>query len=458
MLQKNLNDIAKMVLGEILLPDSQTISIKGVSIDSRTTKQGNLFIPIIRNDDGHKYVLNAVGNGAVASLWQKNHPNPPLNIPLIIVEDTFIALHALARAYRTELNAIIIGITGSNGKTTTKDMISSILSTTFKVHKTNGNLNGQYGLPLTLLETKKDIEVVVLEMGISYLGEMERLASIAQPNVAVLTMIGESHISNFGSRENITQAKLQITNGLLENSAIVFNGDEELLEEGIKKLNFNESVKLIRFGLRNHNEYFTTSISALSDSTTFVLNGHSFRFPLIGAHNVNNALASIAVAEHLGVTKENITKGLNELEITGMRMEKSRTKSGFIIINDAWNASPTSMKSAIETFQRLSEYNQKILVLGDMFELGENEIQFHQEIGRLLDPRYISYVFTVGKLAEYIASEARGVFPQGRVVAFHQKEEIVKAVESIIQTNSVVLVKGSRGMKLEEVVEQLKEI
>ncbi|WP_036708656.1 UDP-N-acetylmuramoyl-tripeptide--D-alanyl-D-alanine ligase [Paenibacillus pinihumi] len=455
MIQKNLNDIAKMVSGKVWLPDSQTIIINGVSIDSKTTQQGNLFIPIIRNDDGHKYILHAIGNGAVASLWQSNHPNPPPKIPLIIVEDTFIALQALAKAYRTELNAIIIGITGSNGKTTTKDMMSSILSTTFKVHKTKGNLNGQYGLPLTLLETSQDAEVVVLEMGISYPGEMERLAGIAGPDVVVLTMIGESHISNFGSRENIAQAKLQITNGLPENSVLVFNGDEELLEEGVKKLHFHESVKFIRFGTANQNDYFADSISVLSDRTTFVLNDHPYSFPLLGAHHVNNALASIAVAQHLGVTSDNITKGLKELEITGMRMEKSKAKSGFTIINDAWNASPTSMRSAIETFQKLSEYNQKIVVLGDMLELGENETRFHQEIGRLLDPRCVDYVFTVGKLAEFIALEASGVFPKGHVTAFRQKEEIAKAIELIIQPNSIVLVKGSRGLKLEEVVEQL---
>jgi UDP-N-acetylmuramoyl-tripeptide--D-alanyl-D-alanine ligase len=337
-------------------------------------------------------------------------------------------------------------------------MISSILGTTFKVQKTEGNLNGQYGLPLTLLAIDEDTEVVVLEMGISYPDEMDQLASIAQPNVAVVTMIGESHISNFGSREKIADAKLRITNGLSETNAIVFNGDEPLLEKGIKKLNLPESVRLIRFGLSSTNDYVATSLCSMSDNTTFTSNGHAYSFPLIGVHNVNNALASIAVAEYLGVGIENVSKGLNELKITGMRMEKTNSQSGVTIINDAWNASPTSMESAIETFHELAGYSQKILVLGDMFELGENEIQFHQEIGRLLDPKYVNYVFTIGKLAEYIAFEAKEVFPQGHVKAVHRKEEIFKAVDSIIQSNSVVLVKGSRGMKLEEVVEQLKNI
>ncbi|WP_251557807.1 UDP-N-acetylmuramoyl-tripeptide--D-alanyl-D-alanine ligase [Paenibacillus pasadenensis] len=458
MIQKNLNDIAHIVSGEVSSPDSQTLFVKGVSIDSRTIKAGQLFIPIVRIDNGHNYVSNAVNNGAIASLWQKNHPNPPPNVPLIMVEDTFVALQTLAKAYRTELNAIVIGITGSNGKTTAKDMISSVLGNAYRVHKTQGNLNGQYGLPLTLLDATVDTEIFVLEMGISLPGEMERIANIARPDVVVVTMIGESHISNFGSRKSIAQEKLQIANHLTGDGAIIFNGDERLLEEGIQKFNLLESVKRIRFGLSESNDYMASSISATSDHTGFYLNGLFYRFPLIGTHNVNNALAAIAVAEHLGVTNENIQIGLLELELTGMRMEKSISNSGFAIINDAWNASPTSMKSAIETFQNLSEYNQKILVLGDMFELGENEVHFHLEIGRSIDPENVDYIFTIGKLAEHIALEAQPIFPQGHVRAFQQKAEVVKAVESVVKPNAVVLVKGSRGMRLEEVVEQLKSL
>lgn len=203
--------------------------MQGVCIDSKKIKEGNLFVPIIRVKDGHDYVKEAIDNGAVASLWKKSYGTPPKGIPIIFVDDTLFALQQLAQFYRKGLDVKVIGITGSNGKTTVKDIISTILSTTHRVHKTKGNFNSQIGLPLTILEMKRDTEFLILEMGMSEKGQIRNLSQIAQPDVAIITMIGQSHLETLGSREEISKAKLEIIDGLKEEGLLLYNGDETLL-------------------------------------------------------------------------------------------------------------------------------------------------------------------------------------------------------------------------------------
>lgn len=457
MIIKSLKDIQKMMSGEGLETQFDSLLVEGVSIDSRTVKKGNLYIPIVRIKDGHKYVREAIKNGAIASLWDKNHPNPPNDIPLIFVDNTLTALQSLASSYRKQLPIKVIGITGSNGKTTTKDMANSIVSTTFKVHKTKGNFNSQIGLPLTILEVSEDDEVVVLEMGMSERGQIERLSKIAQPDIAIITMIGLSHIAILGSREEIANAKLEIVAGLKDNGLLIYNGDEPLLQK-VKKTKGNRLIRFITFGETKGNNLYPFSAYANSEEIQLVINHKdtpTYTIPLMGKHNIYNALASIAVGIELGIKEDSIVKGLKELTITEMRMQKLHSSRGFTIINDAWNSSPNSVQAAIETFQDLSGYNKKLLVLGDMLELGENEEEYHKDIGRLIDPNKIDFLFTYGPLSEFISNEALKNLGNERVRSFTNKDEIVNKIINIAKSNDIVLVKGSRGMALEEVVNKL---
>ncbi|MDQ0888919.1 UDP-N-acetylmuramoyl-tripeptide--D-alanyl-D-alanine ligase [Paenibacillus sp. V4I9] len=450
MIRRTLKEIEQMALGNGLDIKFYDIDVQGISIDSRTIAPGNMFVPIVRDKDGHDYIKEAIQNGAIAAFWQNDHPYPPCDIPLIFFDDCLIALQLLAKSYRNQLSIKVVAITGSNGKTTTKDMVTSILETTYRVHKTKGNLNSQIGLPLTLLEIQEHTEVAVLEMGMSERGQIERLSQIAEPDIAVITMIGLSHLGSLGSREEIAAAKLEISKGLKSNGVLILNGDEPLL-----KVDFN---RIIHFGANDSNDYFVNSIKQEPEKTLFLTNQSTKQYciPMIGKHNVLNALASIVVSEQLLVSEELIKRGLEELKMTGMRMEQVKSKDGFTLINDAWNASPVSMIAAIETFEALVGYSRKFLILGDMLELGDREKDFHKEIGQMIDPSKIDYVFTIGDLGKEIAVEAKKKFKDdSRVKAFQDKNAVTQEIRSLASPQDVILVKGSRGMKLEEIVLEL---
>lgn len=457
MIKKTLTEIEKMTFGVKLDPQYKDVVIEGVSIDTRTIVPGNLYIPIIGETfNGHEFVDAAIGNGATAVLWGMNETNPPTGVPIIFVDDTLLALQNLAKSYRDELSIKVVGITGSNGKTTTKDMVTAVLSTTYRVHKTAGNLNNHIGLPLTILHLDKDTEVAVLEMGMSAFGEIEFLTKLARPDVAIITNIGESHMQDLGSRDGIAKAKLEIVEGLSNSGMLIYDGDEPLLTDKVKRMNISSHT----FGSNEENDFFPTNIKLESSGTYFSINkneGREFYIPVLGQHNVNNAMAAMAVALQFGLSWEQIENGLKNSKITNMRLELIEGKNGLKLINDAYNASPTSMRAAIKLIMELKGYNKKIVILADMLELGENEVLYHEEMGKLLDPTKIDYVFTFGKLGEYIAKGAIDRFPEGRVKAYLNKEELMTDLGEIVNEGDVVLLKGSRGMKLEEIVEAFKK-
>ncbi|WP_284646184.1 UDP-N-acetylmuramoyl-tripeptide--D-alanyl-D-alanine ligase [Paenibacillus silviterrae] len=455
MISHKLKVIEQMVEGNGLSGEYEELLILGVSIDSRSVQSGNLFIPIIRQLEGHDYVEEAITKGAMASLWQKDHPNPPVHLPLIYVDDCLESLQMLAANYRKELPIKVIGITGSNGKTTTKDMISSVLETKYRVHKTVGNLNSQIGLPLTILEIDKSTEVAVVEMGMSERGQMGRLSLIAKPDIAVITMIGVSHLSSLGSREEIAAAKLEIIDGLQDNGILIYNGDEPLLTNRVKSTKNEKPICTTTFGHGEDNDFYFTNKVTQQEGSLFTVEDNNFFIPLLGAHNVINAVATIAVATKMGLSPTEIDMGFQSLRVTSMRMEKILSTLGFTIINDAWNASPISMSAAIKTFEELTGYSRKHLVLGDMLELGEQEQEFHRDIGRMIDPVKIDFVYTVGKLSKYIASEAEKRFPVGGVQAFNDKKELAQVLKNRVLPNDAIMLKGSRGVQLESVLPNL---
>ncbi|HLO10879.1 MAG TPA: UDP-N-acetylmuramoyl-tripeptide--D-alanyl-D-alanine ligase [Pseudoneobacillus sp.] len=457
MIQKTVKELTSMIS---VLNDYRSFEnekIKGICIDTRKLEKGNLFVPFIgENTDGHQFVAEAIEKGAAAALWQKGVPNPPLHLPILVVEDTLVALQELAKSYRNQLNLKVIGITGSNGKTTTKDMVTNLLSLQYKVQKTEGNYNNHIGLPFTILQLKEETEMAVLEMGMSGRGEIDFLSKLANPDAVIITNIGESHLLDLGSREGIAEAKLEILNGLKKNGYIVYFGDEPLLKEKFDL--YNGEATIHTFGKSEGNTIYPTEITSSNNGSYFKVNhfDEEFYLPVLGTHNIMNALSAMLMAKHFQIPFSMLNEGFKSLKLTNMRMELVKGNNGENIINDAYNASPTSMKAAIELVSNLPGYSQKILVLGDMLELGPKEEEFHYEIGKSLEPEKINYVFTYGNLSNQIARGAKESLSENQVYTFSDKQSLIEALKKRTNPETLVLVKASRGMKLEEVVTGLQ--
>lgn len=444
-----LSHIEKVIHGWGLAEKDYNLEIYGVTTDSRAVIKGNLFFPLVGEKfNGHEFVSSALENGASAIVWQESEANPPKDVPVIFVKDTLRALQLLAEAYLNEVKPKVVGITGSNGKTTTKDMVTAVLETTYKVHKTKGNFNNHIGLPLTVLNMEETTEIAILEMGMSGKGEIELLSKIAKPDVAIITNIGEAHLMDLGSREGIADAKLEIVKGLKEDGVLIYHGDEPLLEERVHAL----PIRTITFGERSQNDFVATNMKQAINGTSFQVNNVEYTIPVLGKHNVQNALAAYAVAKHFKVQEDAMIQGFSQLKVTGMRLELIETEQGVSVINDAYNASPSSMRAAINLLVDLDGFNQKIVVLGDMLELGEAEKEYHYQIGASIDSAKIDHVFTYGSLGKEIARGAEEKFSPDVIHHFDDKNALIKQLKSYLQPKDIVLIKASRGMRLEEVV------
>ncbi|WP_054027963.1 UDP-N-acetylmuramoyl-tripeptide--D-alanyl-D-alanine ligase [Bacillus sp. FJAT-28004] len=469
MIKRTIKQIAEMS-GAKWNGNNADLNITGVTTDSRQAAAGQLFVPLVGElFDGHAYLEQAIANGAVAALWQKGREVPATleGVPLLIVGDTLVALQRLATAYRSELVTRVVGITGSNGKTTTKDMAAAILGTSYKVHKTEGNLNNHIGLPLTVLQLDEDTEVAVLEMGMSGFGEIELLTKIAQPDAAIITNIGDAHLLHLGSRAGIAKAKLEIALGLSEDGLLLFNGDEPLLEAELERSILPAGIVRRTFGLAQQNEWSATDIIIESEAVTFtaVYNGTAsglgtVRIPVPGQHNVSNALAAIAIGRFFGVPAAKIIEGLSNLKLTGMRIQPVRAFNGAMILNDAYNANPTAVRAAIDLVEQLDGYSRKWIVLGDMLELGPEEQALHFEIGAYITPSKADTVLTFGPLAKHIAEGVKSRFPNAAakdaIKHFEDKEELALWLRGQMQPTDIVLIKGSRGMQMEQIVQALE--
>ncbi|MGG3282817.1 UDP-N-acetylmuramoyl-tripeptide--D-alanyl-D-alanine ligase [Paenibacillus solani] len=463
MIHISLQSIADMCGGTLLRNQDNQILIQGVSTDSRTIQPGNLFVPLVGDHfDGHAFAESVLAAGAGAALWQRDHEPIP-DLPLILVDDTLAALQALAAAYLSKSSAKVIGITGSNGKTTVKDMVSALLETTYKVHKTQGNFNNHIGLPLTVLAMKEDTDIIVLEMGMSGRHEIELLSSIARPDVTVITNIGEAHMLQLGSREEIARAKLEIISSMKPGGMLIYHGDEPLIRQVLAEESTvkPEKLQIFTFGNQDTNDDYPTGLMFHARGVIFTSKRHAgegFNLPLLGRHNVVNALAAMAVADHLGIGDEAIRSGFASLKLSSMRIEAVETDFGVTVLNDAYNSSPTAVKAAIDVLGDMKGYNRRIAVLGDMLELGQQEADFHAEIGDYLSPEHADIVFTYGPLSLHTARKAEEKFPEGTVFSFTDKEQLIEAVLKQVTAKDIVLVKASRGMRLENVVDALKSL
>ncbi len=432
--------------------------VTGVSIDTRTIEQGDLFIPF-RGEavNGHRFVEQAFEKGAAAALWMNDEPNPPQHLPLIFVDNPEIALQEMAKGYRNEHRATFIGITGSNGKTSSKDILASALAPYYKVQKTIGNFNNQLGLPITILQLDEDTEISVLEMGMSGFGEIEFLTKLARPHYAIITNIGEAHMQDLGSREGIAQAKFEIIQGLDDNGVLFFDGDEPLLQNLIKK---QPTLRTQSVGFTQGLDLVASNIVANAEGSRFHVEGAidgDFFISVLGEHQVKNTLNAMLVSKALGLTDEQIRAALKQVVLTDMRMQLIPV-GDVLFINDAYNAAPTSMHAAVQFVNQTSIRGDKWLVLGDMLELGDDEQQMHEEIAQHIDADVVSYVCLYGPRMKWLYEKLQGQFNSELLV--YSETDYAPIIETIKQhatEDTLILVKGSRGMKLETIIQNVAQ-
>ena len=435
-----------------------TATVEKVDTDSRNIHPGALFIPLQgERFDGHAFINDALEAGAAGCLLSRERSSYLSGKFYIKVANTQRALRDLARWYKSRFDIPFIGITGSVGKTTTKDMVAAVLGERYKVLKTEGNFNNEVGLPLTLLRLNQTHEICVLEMGMNHFGEIEYLSAIVEPDAAVITNIGDSHIENLGSRENILKAKCEIFSHMKPGGLVVLNGDDELLNTLRGKLDF----PTVWCGKGEGLDYRANSMesdgeSLLRCSMTTPAGTCDVEIPALGAHMIYPALTAAAIGERFGLTREEIVNGIRRFAPTKMRMNILRRGDNITILNDAYNANPQSMRAALEALST-SKGSPKIAVLGDMFELGPLAPTLHAGVGERAAKSGIDCLVCAGELAKHIAdaAEAAGMT---EVYWRPNKKEALTVLEQVVKPNCTVLVKASRGMAFEEIAEFLKTI
>ena len=436
--------------------EAKEYTVTGVEIDSRRVKAGDLFVAIPGEKvDGHKFIPDVLKKGAYALSQQ----SLDVDGAYILVEDTVTAMKRLARFYRSTLDVKVVGITGSVGKTSTKEMIASVLDTKFRVHKTQGNFNNGIGLPLTIFQIEKEHQVAVLEMGISEFGEMHELADMAQPDIMVITNIDLCHLENLKTRDGILKAKTESFAHLKPDGVVILNGDDD-------KLSTVEQVagrKPVFYGIKGRNLCET---SVCADAVTeHGLEGMTAEFhtpqgdmevfiPIPGEHNVYNALAATCVAEQLGLSMDEIKCGIAAASTISGRTNLIHTK-GMTVIDDCYNANPVSMKASLDVLSKAG--GRKIAVLGDMGELGEDEKQLHYEVGTYAGTLPIDLLFCVGTLSGKLAEGAKKQNPALTVKHYATREEMTEELLATVKEGDTVLVKASHFMEFPKVVAALTQ-
>lgn len=455
------DEIVKAVSGRLISGDLNTI-IQNVCTDSRKIEQHSLFVPIVgANFDGHDFVDASVEAGANATLIEKGKIEQASkaienNAVVIEVDDTIRALGAIAKYYRNKFDILVTGITGSVGKTTTKEMISCVMEQQYQVLKTAGNFNNEIGLPITLFRLEPKHEAAVIEMGMSNLGEIDRLTRIATPQMAVITNVGASHIESLGSRENILRAKLEILNGMDDDGVAIINIDDNLLAGAVPFLN----KKVVTFGFDESADIMATNARIFDNrEVRFDLKylGQSYEIivPTLGLHNVYNALAAVAVGIEANISIDKIIAGIANYKMQGFRLNVVE-HNGVTVIKDFYNASPQSMKSSLDVLRDYDTNGKQIALLGDMYELGEWTVKSHQDVGRWAAETNVDYLICVGKYADYIAEGAlKAGLEAQKIMCVETNDEAANCLKAVMKLHDVVLIKASRAGKLEEVYERV---
>ena len=426
-----------------------------VVTDTRLVKKGVLFVALIGEKfDGHDFIQTAIEKGAAGVVVSRNYSETELrDLPITVIqaEDTLKAYQLLAKVYRRRFSIPVIAITGSNGKTTTKDFTAAVLSANFNVLKTEANFNNEIGLPKTLLQLQANHQVAVVEMGMRGFGQIAELAEIAQPTIGIVTNVGETHMEILGSLANIAKAKAELVEHLDENSVAILNADNSFVAAMQSKV----KGKCITFGIDKPSDLKAGHIKTVHKNCTefdctFKGQSYSFVLPIVGRHNVYNVLAALAVGFTLGLSAVEMQKGLTGFAATKMRFEIQQVGL-YQVINDAYNASPMSMKAALETLADVAA-RRKIAVLGDMLELGSVSVAAHKNIGKLVADQKIDALITFGDMAAHIAQEARTAGVQ-LVYTCKSHAEAGIALKEILQPEDTILFKGSRGMQMEKIID-----
>jgi UDP-N-acetylmuramoyl-tripeptide--D-alanyl-D-alanine ligase len=441
--------------GGTLLVGNPVQIITSFHFDTRQLTSGSLFIALTGAErDGHQFLQEAQKQGAKAALISnQSYINEELGLSFILVDDTKKGFADIARYYRNTLHIPIIAVTGSNGKTTTKDIIAHVLGYKKNVFKTYKNFNNHLGVPLSLLQINPEQEIAVLEMGMNHAGEIDFLASVSRPDISVITNVTDAHIEYLGSRENIAKAKGELLPHTSKNGFAILNGDNPY----VRSISHLNPGKTYFYQLNQQADIYATDIKTTDSGTDFTVHIGNDRFacsiPVFGTHNVSNVLPAIFIARHFGYDAKDITASLLTLAISPMRFELVRHTGDAVIINDAYNASPTSMKSSIHTFADILPAFHKILVLGDMYELGDNSDDFHREIGTYINqfPMFEMLV-TIGEKSRLISERAK--LPSRH---FTSKPEAIRFLSGFTDEKHAFLFKASRGMRLEEIVSGLIE-
>ena len=453
----------KLTVGELIEATGGTLlcgdtaqPVCSITTDSRKATPGALFIPLRgENFDGHDYIGAAFEKGAALSLSARP-VEPVAGKTIISVEDTSKALADIARFYLKKYRVPVVGITGSVGKTTTKDMIYSVLNQQYNVLKTQGNFNNEIGLPLTVFRLEREQDMAVLEMGMSAFGEIHHLVDIARPDVAVITNIGMSHIENLGSQEGIFQAKMEICDYFTKDHTLIVNGDDKFLWT----VRGREAFEVVTFGIENKDcDVVAEAVENLGiDGSRFQVELDGSRYevciPTPGVHNIYNALAAICVGRRYGVPMEQIIRGIAQFRLTEMRLSVEQAH-GITIINDCYNASPDSIRAALKVLGSV-EAARKVAVLGDMLELGEFAKNAHYELGGEVEKNGTDVLLTAGKNAEHLAIGARDAGLEA-VYSYKTTEELAEQIKRYVKAGDVVLVKASRGMHFEKICEQIRK-
>lgn len=429
------------------------VRFQGICTDTRMVQPGNLFIALIgERFDGHEFVKQALAKGAAGVVISKKPAEMPAGAVAVMVGNTLKALQDIAQFHRRRFSIPVIAITGSNGKTTTKDLTAAILASKLTVLKTEANFNNEIGLPRTLLNLTKEHQVAVVEMGMRGSGEIAELAAIAEPTAGIVTNVGETHIELLGSLANIAAAKAELVEAVPSQGFVVLNADNAY----VKAMSGKAAGKVIFYGIEQPADIQADQIQVEGLYTTFTCRCYGAAFPvklpMIGLHNVYNTLAAVAAAWELGLSAQDIQTGLDRFQPSSMRQQIERVGE-YIVINDAYNASPLSMAGAITTLQQVAA-GRSVAVLGDMLELGDVAIAAHQRIGRTAAQSGVNAVVTVGALAEHIAFAAREAGIK-EAVACQNHEDAAMALQKILQPGDTILLKGSRGMKMEKILEML---
>lgn len=452
MLELNLQEIVKATKGA-LLKEADVKEIKAVSTDTRKIEEGTMFIALKgENFNGNNYVLDAFNKGAKIAIVDEvkcDLNQLKEDVALIKVQNTGRALMDLAKFYREKLGLKVVGITGSAGKTSTKDLVAAVLSDKYKVFKTKGNFNNEIGLPLMILELDSTYDVAILEMGMRGLGQIKELAEIASPDLGIITNIGISHIEILKTRENILKAKMEIATFFDKNNTLVVCGNDDFLG-ALPEAEY----KIVKTGVGENFEIGAKNIALEELSSKFtVYDGEKeeeFSLDMPGEHNISNLMLGIAIAKELGVSFEEMKRGLKNIEATSMRLELIK-KDGFSILNDCYNSSPVAVKSAIDVMKNI-EGKRRIAVLGTMRELGHKSEEAHEEIGKYAKENGIEKVLCFGDFSENI-KEGYG---EGGTV-YKNKEQLINDLLNIVCEGDIILVKASRSLKFEEITKALLE-